>query len=145
MTKPTRFPNELLREQRLRRGWSLDHMADQLRRLASRLGESEPGVDGNMISRWERGLHRPGPRYVRLLRLLYDEAPEGLGLLMAAEDPVAGRASETFELAMQATASGLDQAAIDLLMLGTEAEILKPRELRRRIAAATKAMAALNG
>jgi predicted DNA-binding transcriptional regulator YafY len=39
----------------------------------------------------------------------------------------------------------LDQAAIDLLMLGTEAEILKPRELRRRIAAAAKAMVSLNG
>src|SRR5438132_217094 len=47
---------------------------------------------------------------------LYDEAPEGLGLPIAAEDPVAGRASETFELAMQATASGLDQAAIDTLV-----------------------------
>jgi transcriptional regulator with XRE-family HTH domain len=116
MTRPTRFPNELLREQRLRRGWSLDHMADQLRRLACRLGESEPGVDGNMISRWERGLHRPGPRYVRLLRLLYDEAPEELGLPSAVENPVAGQASETFELAMHATASDLDQAAIDTLV-----------------------------
>ena len=38
----------------------------------------------------------------------------------------------------------LDQAAIDLLLLGTEAEVLKPRDLRRRIAAAAKAMAALN-
>jgi len=39
----------------------------------------------------------------------------------------------------------IDQAAIDLLMLGTEAEVLKPRELRRRIALAAKAMASLNG
>ncbi|HLG46166.1 MAG TPA: YafY family protein [Reyranella sp.] len=38
----------------------------------------------------------------------------------------------------------IDQAAIDLLMLGTEAEILKPRELRRRIAAAARSMAKLN-
>lgn len=38
----------------------------------------------------------------------------------------------------------LDQAAIDLLMLGTEAEVLKPRELRRRIAAAARAMVKLN-
>jgi hypothetical protein len=61
MAKTSRSPNELLREPRLGRGWSLDRMADQLRRLAFRLGEPEPGVDGNMISRWERGLHRPGP------------------------------------------------------------------------------------
>jgi predicted DNA-binding transcriptional regulator YafY len=39
----------------------------------------------------------------------------------------------------------IDQAAIDLLMLGTEAEVLKPRELRRRIAAAARAMSSLNG
>jgi predicted DNA-binding transcriptional regulator YafY len=39
----------------------------------------------------------------------------------------------------------LDQAAIDLLLLGTEAEVLKPRELRRRIAAAAKTMVSLNG
>jgi len=39
----------------------------------------------------------------------------------------------------------LDQAAIDLLLLGTEAEILKPRELRRRIASAARNMAGLNG
>jgi predicted DNA-binding transcriptional regulator YafY len=38
----------------------------------------------------------------------------------------------------------IDQAAIDLLMLGTEAEILKPRELRRRIAAAARGMVKLN-
>lgn len=38
----------------------------------------------------------------------------------------------------------IDQAAIDLLLLGTEAEILKPRELRRRIATAARDMAKLN-
>jgi predicted DNA-binding transcriptional regulator YafY len=39
----------------------------------------------------------------------------------------------------------LDQAAIDLLLLGTEAEVLKPNELRRRVASAARAMARLNG
>ena len=38
----------------------------------------------------------------------------------------------------------IEQAAIDLLHLGTEAEVLKPRELRRRLAATAKAMARLN-
>jgi predicted DNA-binding transcriptional regulator YafY len=38
----------------------------------------------------------------------------------------------------------IDQAAIDFLMLGTEAEVLKPRELRRRIATAARGMAKLN-
>lgn len=38
----------------------------------------------------------------------------------------------------------IEQAAIDLLHLGTEAEVLKPRELRRRLATTAKAMARLN-
>jgi predicted DNA-binding transcriptional regulator YafY len=38
----------------------------------------------------------------------------------------------------------VEQAAIDLLTLGTEAEILKPRELRRRLAATARAMAKMN-
>ena len=37
-----------------------------------------------------------------------------------------------------------DQAAIDLLLLGGEAEVVKPRELRRRVAAAARTMAKLN-
>ena len=32
----------------------------------------------------------------------------------------------------------IDQAAIDLLLLGAEAEVLKPRELRRRMAMAAR-------
>jgi predicted DNA-binding transcriptional regulator YafY len=39
----------------------------------------------------------------------------------------------------------VDQAAIDLLLLGTEAEILKPRELRRRVANTARAVARLHG
>ena len=39
----------------------------------------------------------------------------------------------------------MDQAAIDLLLLGTEAEVLKPRDLRRRVANAARAMVKLNG
>lgn len=69
-----------------------------------------------MISCWERGQHRPGPRYVRLLRLLYDQAPEELGISAATEEIVAGRAAETFELATHATASDLDQGAVDTLV-----------------------------
>jgi tetratricopeptide (TPR) repeat protein len=113
-------------------------MADQLRRLAFRLGELEPGVDGNMVSRWERGLHQPGPRYIRLLRLLYDEAPEDLGLPVGPEEAVLRGASETFELAMHATASDLDQAAIDTLVravdrLSREYSTVPPGVLLRRV------------
>ena len=38
----------------------------------------------------------------------------------------------------------IEQAAIDLLHLGTEAEVLKPKELRRRLAATAREMAKLH-
>ena len=38
----------------------------------------------------------------------------------------------------------IEQAAIDLLHLGTEAEVLKPRALRRRLAATAREMARMN-
>jgi transcriptional regulator with XRE-family HTH domain len=71
---------QALRYERLRRGWSLDDSASQLHALAAKLGEPEPGVDGNTVSRWERGVVSPGPRYVRLLALLYDRDPIDLGV-----------------------------------------------------------------
>ena len=113
MPRETRLPNEALRQTRLSRGWSLEETAEQIRHLAFRLGEPEPGVDGNMDSRWERGLHRPGPRYVRLLSLLLDEAPADLGLPSPTSGPLPGRASETYELARHASVSEVDTAALD--------------------------------
>ena len=120
MTGQRRHPNEALRQTRLSRGWSLEEMAHQLRHLAFRLGETEPGVDANMISRWERGLHRPGPRYVRLLSLLLDEPPADLGLSSPTAAPVLGRAAETFELARHASASAVDTIAVDDLERAVE-------------------------
>jgi transcriptional regulator with XRE-family HTH domain len=113
MVGDTRLLNEALRQTRLFRGWSLEETAEQIRHLAFRLGEPEPGVDGNMISRWERGLHGPGPRYVRLLSLLLDEAPADLGLPSPTSGPLPGRASETYELARHASVSEVDTAALD--------------------------------
>ena len=92
MIHPEEFvPNERLRRARLLKGWSQAELAEQV------------GTSFEMVSRWERGLHQPGPRYVRLLRLLYDEAPEDLGLPVGQEEAVLRGASETFELAMHAT------------------------------------------
>src|SRR5438270_627762 len=105
MAREARLPNEAPRQTRLSRGWSLEETAEQIRHLAFRLGEPKPGVDGNMISRWERGLHRPGPRYVRLLSLLLDEAPADLGLPSPTPGPLPGRASEPYELPRHASVS----------------------------------------
>jgi DNA-binding transcriptional regulator YiaG len=82
MSKPTPCPNERLRAQRLRRGWSQEDVAENLHLLANKLG-GELGVDGTMVSRWERGRRTPRPRYARLLCRLFDASPEELGLMEA--------------------------------------------------------------
>ena len=79
--RPPRRPNLKLRRQRRLRGWSIDELADELCRLAGRLGEPLPGVNGSMVSRWERGVRSPRPRYVRLLCKLFDLPADELGLV----------------------------------------------------------------
>src|SRR5690349_20475137 len=76
-----RPPNLRLRQQRQFRGWSLDDLAAELYKLAASLGEPTPGVNGNMVSRWERGVRSPRPYYVRLLCALFEQSAEQLGLV----------------------------------------------------------------
>src|SRR5205807_4921212 len=62
-----RIENWRLRWERQRRGWSQDDVVDRLQDVAAKRAEPEPGVDRNTVSRWERGISRPTPRYVQLL------------------------------------------------------------------------------
>ncbi|HKF76714.1 MAG TPA: helix-turn-helix transcriptional regulator [Candidatus Dormibacteraeota bacterium] len=78
---PGQRPNRRLRLQRRLRGWSQEDVAAGLHRLAAGLGEPEPGVDATMVSRWERGMRRPRPRYVRLLCRLFELPAEQLGVI----------------------------------------------------------------
>src|SRR5215467_9914199 len=75
------LPNRRLRLQRRLRGWSQDDVATGLCRVASGHGEPDLGVDATTISRWERGMRHPRPRYVRLLCQLFDLPAEQLGLV----------------------------------------------------------------
>ena len=85
--------NERLRHQRQIRGWTLDDVAERLHRLP--WDGPEPGVDGHMVGRWERGATRPAPRYVALLCRLYELSPGDLGLVVDAKRAAqAPRASE---------------------------------------------------
>ena len=77
-----RYPaNRPLRHQRRLRGWSLEDVADRLHREAVTAGEPTLGCDANSVSRWERGVRMPGPRYTRLLCRLYELPVDRLGLI----------------------------------------------------------------
>jgi uncharacterized membrane protein/transcriptional regulator with XRE-family HTH domain len=70
--------NQLLKQERERRGWSQARVAEQI--------ESDPGT----ISRWERGISSPSPFFRERLCQLYGKTTEELGLLdEAAGDPIA--------------------------------------------------------
>lgn len=84
-----------------------------MRRLAIRLGEPPPEIEGNMVSRWERGSHEPGPRYVRLLTLIFDRRPGELGLRDPELEASGERAAETTALLDAARVSDFDPTALD--------------------------------
>src|SRR6266545_5494668 len=78
-------PNARLRRQRLRRGWSLQRVADELQKLCEHEGR-RVGVTASMVGKWERGFKRPSPFYQEKLCSLYDRSAEELGLVAAAVD-----------------------------------------------------------
>jgi len=76
--------NHRLRNQRLRRGWSLEAAADRVNQLASAMGEKQVAVTGSTFGKWERGIHQPRGIHRELLCLLYDAPAEELGLFQPA-------------------------------------------------------------
>jgi hypothetical protein len=85
-------PNELLRRQRQQRGWSLQRVADEIRRMCERDGR-RVGITAHMVGTWERGNKRPSPLYREKLCLLYRENAERLGLI---DGPVHAEAPPPF-------------------------------------------------
>ncbi len=73
-------PNALLRHQRQLRGWSLQHVADQLCKLCEE-EDRIPGVTADMIGKWERGEKKPSPFYREKLCLLYSKSADKLGFI----------------------------------------------------------------
>jgi tetratricopeptide (TPR) repeat protein/transcriptional regulator with XRE-family HTH domain len=78
-------PNELLRRQRQQRGWSLQRVADEIRRLCERDGR-RVGITAHMVGTWERGNKKPSPLYREKLCVLYGENAERLGLIEASTE-----------------------------------------------------------
>lgn len=78
-------PNTALRQQRQLRGWSLQHVADQL----CKLGETEdriPGVTADMVGKWERREKKPSPFYREKLCTLYSTTADKLGFMEVSDN-----------------------------------------------------------
>jgi tetratricopeptide (TPR) repeat protein/transcriptional regulator with XRE-family HTH domain len=69
MNAQARHENELLRDQRLQRGWSQARVAEQIGTIAA------------LVSKWERGISLPTPYYREKLCVLYGLPAQKLGLL----------------------------------------------------------------
>ena len=74
------IPNLRLQDYRRRLDLTQEQVADELRRLAWEHFGVRVGVDGQMVSKWERGEKRPIRFYRQLLCLLYSTTEEQLGL-----------------------------------------------------------------
>lgn len=85
----------------------------------------------------EQAVLRASPRALRRLERL------GATVAEAARESASAPDDEGW-VRITIPVESFEQAEIDLLLLGTEAEVLRPRDLRRRVAAAAKAMAKLN-
>src|SRR5713226_2788338 len=68
-------PNERLRRARLLKGWSQAELAEQV------------GTSFEMVSRWERGVTVPSPRYQKRLYAVLGKSAEELGLMRDLTNP----------------------------------------------------------
>jgi transcriptional regulator with XRE-family HTH domain len=69
MDPTTRKPNDVLRYQRMNRGWSQQRLAEQL------------DTTEDMISKWERGISKPSPFYQEKLCILFNMKAKELDLI----------------------------------------------------------------
>src|SRR5215469_4070584 len=74
--------NDRLANERKKRQWTQSDLASELYRLCGEEELAEHGtIDGNMVSKWERGLHTPGFFWQRKLRELFGLDAAALGFI----------------------------------------------------------------
>jgi transcriptional regulator with XRE-family HTH domain len=73
--------NDALRYQRLLRGWSLQRVANEIRTQAIAENGRVPGVNGDMVGEWERGVKKPSPFYQEKLCFIYGATADELGFV----------------------------------------------------------------
>ncbi|MBA2287380.1 MAG: helix-turn-helix transcriptional regulator [Ktedonobacteraceae bacterium] len=81
MQADTKKPNTILRQQRLLKGWSQQRVVDELLTLFRKEDQSDPGINAETISKWERGERKPKAFYQEKLCLLFGKSAQDLGFL----------------------------------------------------------------
>src|SRR5205085_11676852 len=117
-------PNTLLRQQRLLRGWSLQHVVEQLCSLCQE-EEDVPGVTKDMVSKWERSERKPSRFYQTKLCLLYNTSADQLGFIEAQDMPEEPPPNKVLsELSNHTFISDplIDIRTLDTLLSGEQAE-----------------------
>lgn len=141
---PKHAPNTRLRWQRLQRGWSQEEVVDQIRRSMKQAGDGEPGLNADIVRRWETGDRKPDPRYKKHLVLVFGQPASELGLLSDEELALC----PTSSVAPQPTTNVLmNEQLIDavvkkvmLVLLGGNAEFGRPAFLRGLLGASLAAL-----
>jgi tetratricopeptide (TPR) repeat protein len=133
--------NELLRRQRQQRGWSLQRVADEIRRLCERDGR-RVGITAHMVGTWERGNKKPSPLYREKLCVLYGECAERLGLIEANPHadpvPILQSSGQFLQPSGQLPGENLDETIfLDGDSLEAQDRDMRRRTFLRRMAGAT--------
>ncbi len=87
MSSPNKS-NNMLRYRRLLRGWSLQHVADEICALCVSQTGKRPGCNADMVGEWERGVKVPSPYYREKLCLLYGVTADQLDFVNIVSIPV---------------------------------------------------------
>jgi transcriptional regulator with XRE-family HTH domain len=74
-----RIPNLVLRQERKKRGWTQRKLADDINALASEDGQGGAAT-GDMVRKWEQGIHPPSPFYVARLCIIFECTADQLGI-----------------------------------------------------------------
>src|SRR5260370_25309187 len=86
-------PNDLLRRQRLLRGWSLGRLAEEIQKRGG-------GADSKLAGKWERGVIRPRPYHQETPVEIYGVAADLLRFVEAHEEDVREGLKSTSKLAL---------------------------------------------
>jgi transcriptional regulator with XRE-family HTH domain len=136
-----RYPaNDLLKWERVERGWSWDEVAHQLNESFRTVDGEDRELEGNTVRRWETGERWPEPRFRKHLVLVFGKTASELGLLtpdeLAARPPpgesqlVEGSRSMSRQTFLRgALGVGLSAAILPLFgsedALGTVTEVIR--------------------